>query len=529
LLHRGVEVDALSWTSETSPEGYSYGRFPDGEGGGLTLTPTPNEPNRRPSSAPQTLFPSDQVVDVHLEITPSDWQAMIADPLSLTEYRGAIQYGMTRLEDVSIRVKGNSSLFSVSQSASHRFSFKVDMNAYVKGQRLLGVKKLNFNNGFKDPTLIRESVAYDVFREAGRPVPQTAFVNLTISGEHLGVYTVVEQVDDLFLERHFGDADGALYKPEMPAGLLNDRGDDIQRYEGLDVQSDEDTTDHDPFLSFIDEINRPEGGDLDRVLDVDGYLMDLAINVILINLDSYLGMGHNYYLYERSGVFTQITWDLNEAFGNFTCGCDRSQLVNYLIDEPTCGPTRARPLVATLLDQPMYLERYHQHLRALMDGPCSAASLSEMIHTKADLIRPYVERDPTLFFSVSDFDRGLTTDVSRSGEGGFGSRAWGLTSLIEDRLQSIDRQLSGELMSANGGEGNCGSRQGDAGPGGPGGGPPGQMCPPCGDGTCDMFEQNNPDVCPRDCQPLPASGTWCGDGICDALEACQRDCSADCP
>ena len=51
---------------------------------------------------------------------------------------------------------------------------------------------------------------------------------------------------------------------------------------------------------------------------------------------------------------------------------------------------------------------------------------------------------------------------------------------------------------------------------------------PCGDGVCDQFEQNNPDVCPRDCEERPADFEWCGDGHCDALERHEGSCPADC-
>lgn len=51
---------------------------------------------------------------------------------------------------------------------------------------------------------------------------------------------------------------------------------------------------------------------------------------------------------------------------------------------------------------------------------------------------------------------------------------------------------------------------------------------PCGDGTCDDAEKQDPKLCPRDCATPPASGDWCGDGVCDALEEHKGNCAQDC-
>ena len=44
------------------------------------------------------------------------------------------------------------------------------------------------------------------------PAARTAYVNLTLDGEHQGLYLLVESYDDDFVEEHFGHADGNLYE-----------------------------------------------------------------------------------------------------------------------------------------------------------------------------------------------------------------------------------------------------------------------------------------------------------------------------
>ena len=86
LLRDGEVVDELSWSSDLSVQGYSYGRYPNGEGEGELLIPTPKASNQRPDTTPQSLFPTDEVIPVHLELDEESWQAIQDDPLSENYY-----------------------------------------------------------------------------------------------------------------------------------------------------------------------------------------------------------------------------------------------------------------------------------------------------------------------------------------------------------------------------------------------------------------------------------------------------------
>ena len=64
--------------------------------------------------------------------------------------------------------------------------------------------------------------------------------------------------------------------------------------------------------------NLSQGTNLEEYIDVDEVLRYFAVNTFLVNLDSYAGnLKHNYYLYERNGVFQILPWDLNLSFGGF--------------------------------------------------------------------------------------------------------------------------------------------------------------------------------------------------------------------
>ena len=69
----------------------------------------------------------------------------------------------------------------------------------------------------------------------------------------MGLYLAVEAIDETFLETHFDDATGDLYKPEGQDGTGADLvydGDDISSYTGLNLKTNEDTSDGKKIIAF---------------------------------------------------------------------------------------------------------------------------------------------------------------------------------------------------------------------------------------------------------------------------------------
>ena len=166
-------------------------------------------------------FIKDRVVKVRIVMDEKAWQRIRANPWAKEYERADFWFDGRRYRNVAIRAKGSSSLMSVAGSRTARISFKVDFNFFNFAQTFRGLKKLCLNNGFSDPTLIRETLGYEAFESMGLPTPRTAFVDLYVNDEHIGLYTQVEVIDKTFLRRHFSNPNGNLYKPEIGAATLN--------------------------------------------------------------------------------------------------------------------------------------------------------------------------------------------------------------------------------------------------------------------------------------------------------------------
>ncbi|MGA1791033.1 MAG: CotH kinase family protein, partial [bacterium] len=440
LYRESYVVDVLAWSAGQAPTDISFGRLPDGTGEAQPLTPTPGASNEI-----FEVFPSDRVIDVRIEMYDAQWEDILENPMAEQYQVANIVYDGIRINDVAVRTKGQSSLMTVAGDPNGiRFGLKVDFNRYITGQDLSGIQKLNFNNGFTDPTFMRDFLSYYLMRSMGVPTPRCAFVNLYVNNVRLGLYAVVEQIDDEFVEARFPKGDGDLYKAEMGTSLLQDPNDN---YPSLELKTNEDTTDHSALVTMVDVLNNY--GDYESVIDVDEVLRYFAVNTVLVSLDSYQGdFGHNFYLYEEDGVFRILPWDYNMSFGTFNMGCDRENIMAFMIDEPTISKFENRPLIAKLLEDPEYLAIYHGYLNQIISGPFSPSTMNQLIDDTADLIREHVYADNQKFYTDEEFEQTLTDDLEtdpnkvtiQGFNRGFGM-VLGLKTFVSERVASVRDQL----------------------------------------------------------------------------------------
>ena len=235
---------------------------------------------------------------------------------------GKLEVDGETFQKVGVRWKGNYTYMVAGQALKR--PLKIDINRRKQKQRLDGLTMLNLHTNATDPSRAREAFAFGVFRDAGVPAPRTVFAELrwTVPGQYdrelAGLYTLTEQVNARFLKRQFGDGSGLLLKPENLQGGPSYFGDTWSDYAALYHPQNEGTADEKlRLMEFCwlvsvgtdEEFAKEIGG----FLEVDPFLKFIALNALLSNMDSYLGFGHNYYLYLVPGKnrFVFIPWDLD--------------------------------------------------------------------------------------------------------------------------------------------------------------------------------------------------------------------------
>lgn len=175
-----------------------------------------------------------------------------------------------------------------------------------------------------------------------------------------------------------------------------------------------------------------EGTDIESVVDVDEVLRYFVVHDFLVNGDSYTGqMIHNYYLYEEDGQLSMIPWDYNLAFGSFMGG-QASSSVNSPIDTPVSGGMSDRPMVAWIFSSEEYTEQYHELFSEFIEQ----VDFEALVSDTADMIREYVEKDPTKFCTYEEFEKGVEA----------------MSQFCTMREKSVKGQLEGTIPSTTEGQ-----------------------------------------------------------------------------
>ncbi len=414
---------------------------------GLYLLPvSPAQAALVPAEHP--LFSEDAVHEIHLTFSQSNWWDLLVDNFEGLEdplYLSAeFDWAGTHFDAIGVRFKGNSSYNSY---PGVKKSFKLDIDEYVEGQEIEGLDKLNLNNCFMDPSFVRERCAYELCEATGAPTVRTNYAALYINGSYWGLYVLVEQADQEFIESRFGSTDnGNLWKGD-PKGTMEYLGSNQSSYyNSYELENHEDENDWSALVELTDRINNTPSSQLvdslHVVLDANSAMAMLAVDLFTVNLDSYIGRCCNYYAYHRDldGRMVIFNWDVNEAWGVFNMwhySTTQLKQLSPFWSNPQYGENR--PLAQELWAIPAYEEIYLGHIKNLMATAADPDFLISRMESMRDLIRPYVYDDPNKMFTNSQFDVALSSDITTGG--GPGRTIPGLEPMIRGRHSWLEGEI----------------------------------------------------------------------------------------
>ena len=266
----------------------------------------------------ERLFNEDAVGTIDITISDDNWQKILDDPTAEEYVEASVLVNGEVYNNVGIRAKGNSSLTSVANSDSERYSLKVDFAQYDSNQTFYGLDTINLNNNFSDTTQMKEFVSYELMEQLGIATPAHSYVKVNVNGEYYGLMLAVEEVGEAFTKTNFGSTEGFIFKPEGDGSDLAYISEDVDDYPGIfdEVKMNKKTAEKNSnVISMMKQISE---GDTSSI-DIEQIAKYFALNTALVNLDSYQGsFKHNYYLYENAeGQFSIIPWDYNMSFGSF--------------------------------------------------------------------------------------------------------------------------------------------------------------------------------------------------------------------
>ena len=370
--------------------------------------------------AEHALFAEEAVHEIQLTFHQADWWDQLVynyENYDDIPYIAAeFDWGAVHFDSIGVRLKGNSSYNSY---PGLKKSFKLDIDEYVGGQTVDGLDKLNLNNGFLDPSFVREKAAYEVCAATGLPTCRTNFAALSINGGYWGLYTLIEQVDQEFIESRFGAGEGGnLWKGE-PDGSLEYLGPLESSYHNkYELKTNEVLNDWSALVDLVDRLNNtplatlPDS--LHNAMDVSSAMAMLAMDLFTVNLDSYVGRCANYYFYHRDADSRMVflKWDMNESWGLFNMwNYSITQLQQLDLHWTNTQPNENRPLAELLWQVPAYDDIYLGHVRRLMSGAAQPDTLAARMESLRDLIRSWVYADPNKMFSNAEFEAAMTSNI----------------------------------------------------------------------------------------------------------------------
>ncbi len=350
-----------------------------------------------------------------VDIVVEDWESFLETAAEEEYISATLVIDGEAFSNVGLRAKGNNSRRLTEKYGLNRYSLKVEFDHYEMGS-YYGLDKFSLDSSFQDNSYLKTWITYDMMNYMQVPTALCSWVWVTVNGEDWGLFLAIEEPEEAFARRNFGNDYGQLYKPDYKK--LNDENADVHlRYTGEDFASYDnifrnakfDPTDAEK-QRIIDAIRVLDSGEnLDSVINVDEVLRYFTVQVFVVNLDSYLGRtGHNYFLYEEDGILQILPWDYNLAFSTYSLGMpepisDATLYVNYPINTPASGEVmKKRPLYHNLMKNDAYFHQYHAYFDSFIAGYFESGYFEEFMDWTAALISPYVEKDPTAFCSYED-------------------------------------------------------------------------------------------------------------------------------
>lgn len=360
-----------------APSGSTWGRLPDATGTWQETWPTQGAVNHGPSSVSGALFDPLAVSQVAITLPAESVASLKVAPYTYTQ--GQVQVtlrdGTTAVSAGGVRLKSGVSFQPLTGKASFRWSF----DEFDSTNRLMDLKGLVLNAMVQDASMMHETLAYRIFREAGIPAPRTGYAWVTVNGEPYGLYVVVEIYDDLFADDRFdstqhvyeGTAD--LYATEV-AGFDVDVGDKDLRTDLEALIATIQGTGDDAWLAATA-----------TRMDVEGFVRLWAIENFIGQEDGYVQAANNYFLHSTDeSVFTMMPW-----------GADRAFTATPAF--PTCG----RVLCTRCLAVPACAAKFAPAVKTLA-GTVAAMGLDAVVSGISQAIASYVGEDPRKPVSLAE-------------------------------------------------------------------------------------------------------------------------------
>lgn len=371
----------------------------------------------------QTFYNTSTLQKIEVQFSQSNWDYMLdTAKLGKENYLMAqwVKINGTYYDSVGVKYKGNSSY----DSAYKKNPIHIELDTY-KNQAYQGYKDIKLGNGYSDPSMIREVLAYDILKNYMH-CPLANFAQVYINGKYMGVYSNAESINKKFLSDHFNSSNNTFIKCN-PIIFASTNNKSNLRY--IPLADSSGYTNYyeiksgygwNQLMNLCDSVTN-NANSIPNVMDLDRAIWMLAFNNVLVNLDSYSGaFAQNYYLYkDNTGHFNPIVWDLNMAFGGFPhLGFSNSSMASLSIANQQQMPTNIHttdqywPLIKNIMSNNQYKRMYIAHMKTILNEMFASGYYTTRATQLQSLADTAVNSDLNKFYSYTQFQNAMNTNIS---------------------------------------------------------------------------------------------------------------------
>jgi hypothetical protein len=408
------------------------------------------------NSFAQDLYDINTIQTIEIVFAQSNWDAILdTEKAGDNNYTQAtsVTINGTVFNQVGVKYKGNSS-YNANYAKN---PFHIELDTYID-QDYQGYKDIKLANVIFDPSFVRETVSYAIVNQY-MDAPKANYANVYVNGVLIGLYTNTEAITKTFVNSNFNSNDNAFFSCSPPDGAgpqtttlpnLAYLGTNFTSYEdAYEIKSDDDSDPTVALAHWDDLIELTQTLDsnvasIESVLDVDTAIWMLALDNVLVNLDSYIGQfKQNYYLYkDNNNQFKSVMWDLNMSFGTFSMtgattggpggpggGGTLSTTAQKAQVSHLLHSTDANfPLFSKLMTVPKYKRMYLAHYKTILTENISNSNYLTLANDYQAIIANAVTADNNKFYTNAQFTGNINTDYNLGM-----NTASGLTNLMNAR------------------------------------------------------------------------------------------------
>ncbi len=200
-----------------------------------------------------------------------------------------VQVNDEKFKDVGVHVKGAA---GSTRDWEDKPALTLNFDKFKDGQKFKGLDKIHLNNSVQDGSTMHEILYSELALAMGVPTARAGHAIVELNGRKVGLYVLKEGYNSGFVKRHFPTAAGGnLYD----GGFLQDIDGNLK----LDSGKEEDKrADLKALVKACQDKDKPKRFEqVSKLVDVDRFVTDAALQIITCDWDGYMRQRNNYRVY----------------------------------------------------------------------------------------------------------------------------------------------------------------------------------------------------------------------------------------